>query len=103
MNPQTHFRARIKFLQRNPDNAGQRMGIDLHFAMQNFAGDGQRQLNHLAFDTAIVVAPFQCKRLKSVADLAPVLGESCIQFSAYLLLPSQPSLLEKFSLLPSRS
>ncbi len=96
---QVDLGAGIEFFERDPDNPGESVRVDLRFAMQNLAGDGERQFDDFAFDAVIVVLPFAGKLAESRADLLALFGEGSVQFRAELLLCALAALLEKFSLL----
>src|SRR5208337_1937949 len=98
MNVQLDFGAGIEFLERDPDDAGESVRVDLRFAMQDLAGDGERQFDDFAFDAAVVVLPFEGELLERAADLLATFGEASVEFGAELLLPALPSLLEHFGL-----
>ena len=66
----------IEFFERDPNNAGESVRIDLHFAMQDLAGDGERQLDDFAFDAAIVILPFSSELVERAADLPRFLARA---------------------------
>src|SRR5208337_4603016 len=98
MNVQLDFGAGIEFLERDPDDAGESVRVDLRFAMQDLAGDGQRQFDDFAFDAAVVILPFEGELLERMADLLAILGDGSVEFGAELLLRALASLLEGFGL-----
>src|SRR5208282_2222428 len=96
---QVDLGAGIEFFERDPDNAGESVRVDLRFAMQNLAGDGQRQFDHFAFNAAIVALPFEGELVEGHADLLALFGEGSVEFGTELLLCALSALLEQFSLL----
>ncbi len=69
----------IQFFERNAHDAGERAGIELRFAMQNLAGDGQRELNDFALDAAVVAGAFTREFVESMADLFAATSQGGIE------------------------
>ena len=67
MNAQADASRAVNFFECHAHDSRQQQRIDLRFAVQNFAGNGERQLDHFALDSGEVCGPVagelrQCSR-----------------------------------------
>ena len=99
MDVEVDFGARVEFFERDPDDTGQSMRIDLRFAMQDFARDRERQVDDFPFDAAIVTLPFQRELVDGMANFGAMFRETSIEFGTELLLGGLASPFESFGLL----